>query len=161
MIVFLPSTVKRKNKIFNILLTICVLWALTVPATAQVYKWVDEKGVTHYGERAPQGKKAEAVEQRLANPGPAPGKAAQPNWKQQDLDFRRRQIKTEQTEAASKQREDQQRAACKQARDRLALYKSARGSFHLDEKDERVWYSDAEHNASIARQEQQVSKLCR
>jgi len=143
------------------LLKVCVLWALLIPANAQVYKWVDEKGVTHYGERPPQGKKAQEVEQRLANPGPAPGKAAQPGWKEQDLEFRRRRIETEQTEAKDKQQESSQRQACKQARDRLALYKSARGSFHLDEKGERVWHSDAEHNASIARLDQQVSERCR
>ncbi len=138
-----------------------MLLALAVPAMAQVYKWVDEKGVTHYGASPPQGKKAQEVEQRLANPAGAPGTAAQPGWKEQDLEFRKRRIESEQTEAKEKQRETSQREACKQARDRLALYKSARGSFHLDEKGERVWRSDAEHNASIARLEQQISERCR
>jgi len=26
------------------LLKVCALWALAIPATAQVYKWVDERG---------------------------------------------------------------------------------------------------------------------
>jgi hypothetical protein len=143
------------------LLKICVLWALLVPATAQVYKWVDEKGVTHYGERPPQGKKAEEVEQRLANPGPAPGKAAQPGWKEQDLEFRRRRIETEQAEAKNKQRETSQRQACNQARDQLAQMKSARRLYRLDDKGERVFQSDDERNASVARLEQLVSERCR
>ena len=138
-----------------------MLWALLVPAIAQVYKWVDEKGVTHYGERPPQGKKAEEVEQRLANPGPAPGKAAQPGWKEQDLEFRRRRIETEQTEAKNKQREASQRQACNQARDQLAQMRSARRLYRLDEKGERVFQSDDERNASIARLEQLVSERCR
>lgn len=142
------------------MLRICLLWALLAPAAAQVYKWVDEKGVTHYGERPPQGGKANEVEQRLANPA-APGKAAKSDWKEQEIEFNKRRIKSEQTEARNQQRETSQREACKQARDRLALYKSARGSFHLDEKGERVWHSDAEHNASIARLEQRVSEHCR
>ncbi|MFZ5722055.1 MAG: DUF4124 domain-containing protein [Pseudomonadota bacterium] len=29
--------------------------ALTTPAGAEIFKWVDEKGVTHYGEKAPEG----------------------------------------------------------------------------------------------------------
>ena len=138
-----------------------MLWTLLVPAMAQVYKWVDEKGVTHYGERPPPGKKAQEVEQRLANPGPAPGKAAQPSWKEQDLEFRRRRIETEQNEAKDKQREASQRQACNQARDQLAQTKLARRLYRLDEKGERVFQSDDERNASIARLEQLVSERCR
>jgi hypothetical protein len=142
------------------LLKICILWTLLVPASAQVYKWVDEKGVTHYGERPPQGKSAREVEQRLANPGPAPGKAAQPNWKEQDLEFRRRRIESEQTEAKTRQREASQKQACNQARDQLAQMKSARRVYRLDEKGERVFQSDDERNGSIARLEQLVSENC-
>ncbi len=128
---------------------------------AQVYKWVDEKGVTHYGARPPQGKKAQEVEQRLANPAPASGTAAQPGWKEQDLEFRRRRIEAEQTEAKDKQREDSQQQACNRARDQLAQMKSARRLYRLNDKGERVFQSDEERNASTARLEQQVSERCR
>jgi hypothetical protein len=143
------------------LLRICLLWALRLPATAQVYKWVDEKGATHYGEQVPQGKKAQAVEQRLANPAPAPGKAAAPNWKEQELEFRRRRIESEQTEARDKQRESSRNQACNQARDQLAQMKAARRLYRLDEKGERVFQSDEQRNASVARQEQLVAERCR
>ncbi len=143
------------------MLKICVLWALLVPAIAQVYKWVDEKGVTHYGERAPQGKKTQEVEQRLANPVPAPRKEVQPGWKEQDLEFRRRRIEAEQTEAKDKQQESSRRLACNQARDQLAQMKSARGLYRLNEAGERVFQSDEERKASIARLEQLISERCR
>ena len=138
-----------------------MLWALVVPGIAQVYKWVDEKGVTHYGERPPPGKKAQEVEQRLANPGSAPGKAAQPGWKEQDLEFRRRRIETEQAEAKQKQEQEAQRRDCNQARDQLAQMRTARGLYRLDEKGERVFQSDDQRSASIARLEQQVAERCR
>jgi hypothetical protein len=137
-----------------------MLWALLLPASAQVYKWVDEKGTIHYGERPPQGKKAQEVEQRLANPGSAPGKAAQPSWKEQDLEFRKRRIETEQTETKSKQQEAANRQACNQSRDQLAQMRLARRLYRLDEKGERVFQSDDERNASIARLEQLVSERC-
>ncbi len=143
------------------MLKVCVLWALLVPAVAQVYKWVDEKGVTHYGERAPQGSKAEDVQQRLGKPGVAPGKAAQPGWQEQDLEFRKRRIQAEQTESKNKQREDSQHQACNQARDQLAQMKSMRRMYRLDEKGERVYQSDEERGAAIARLEQQISERCR
>jgi hypothetical protein len=143
------------------LLTICLLWALAVPAAAQVYKWVDENGRTHYGERAPQGRKAEDVEPRLANPGAAPGKPAQPGWKEQDLEFRKRRIQAEQAESKDKQRQDTLLQACNQARDQLAQLKSARRLYRLNEQGERVFQSDEDRNASVARLEQQVSERCR
>lgn len=142
------------------MLKICVLWALLAPAVAQVYKWVDEKGVTHYGERAPQGKKVDEVGQRLANPSAAPGQATQPTWQERDLEFRKRRIQTEQAEAKSKQREALQRQACNQMRDHLAQMKSARRVYALNEKGERVFQSDEERNASIARLEKLVSERC-
>ncbi len=137
------------------------MWALAVPAAAQVYKWVDEKGTTHYGEHPPQGRKAQEVEQHLAKPDPAPRKADQPNWKEKDLEFRSRRIETEQAEAKRKQREDAQRQTCNQARDQLGQMKLAHRLYRLDDKGGRVFQSDEERSASIARLEQLVSERCR
>lgn len=159
-IIFTPEC-QRKNKIFNTLLRFCVLWALLVPASAQVYKWVDEKGVTHYGERPPQGKNAREVGERLANPAAQPGTAAQPNWQEKELEFRSRRIEAEQAEAKQKQREAGNRQACNQARDRLAQMKAARGSYRLNEKGERVYQNEDEHRAAIAQQEQLTAERCR
>lgn len=142
------------------MLRILLLWALLAPAAAQVYKWVDEKGVTHYGERPPQGRKANEVEQRLANPA-APGKAAQPDWKEQEIEFNKRRIKSEQTESRNKEREANQRHACEQARYQLNRIKSANRLYRLDEKGERVYQSEEERSAAMARLEQQVAERCR
>ena len=152
---------QRKNKIFNTLLTFCLLWVLLLPATAQVYKWVDEKGVTHYGERPPQGKKAQPVEQHLANPSPAPGKTAAPDWKAKELEFRGRRIESEQADAKQQQQDAALRNACNEARDRLVRLKSARGIYRLDEKGQRVYQSDEERRASTAQLEQQIAQRCR
>ncbi len=161
-IIFAPRC-QRKNKIFNTLLRFCILWTLLGPASAQVYKWVDEKGITHYGERAPQGRKAQEVEQRLANPVPVPvpGKAAQPSWQDKELEFRGRRVEAEQAEAKQKQQEAANRQACNQARDRLAQAKAARRWYRLDEKGERVYQSDEEQRASIAQLEQLIAQRCR
>ena len=138
-----------------------MLWALLVPAYAQVYKWVDEKGVTHYGERPPQGKKAREVEQRLGNPGPAPGNSARQNWKDKDLEFRGRRIEAEQAQAKQQRQEAADRQTCNQARDRVAQMKTARRVYRLNEKGERVYQSDEEHQAAIAQLDRLVSERCR
>ena len=135
--------------------------ALLVPASAQVYKWVDEEGKTHYGERPPQGKTAKEVEQRLANPGAPPRKAAAPDWKEKELEFRGRRIEAEQAQAKQEQQEAANRQACNQTRDRLAQMKSARRTYRLDGKGERVYQSEEENRAAIAQLERLLSERCR
>lgn len=60
------------------LLHFLVLAAAAAPALGQVYKWVDERGVTHYGERPPQGGKASEVPDKLGSPGGASPRANAP-----------------------------------------------------------------------------------
>lgn len=143
------------------MLKFCLFWAFLVPATAQVYKWVDEKGTTHYGERPPQGHKAQEVRQHLANPGPDPGKAARPDWNEKELEFRKRRIESEQAQTRREQQEASNRRACNQARDRLAQATTARRLYRLDEKGERVYESEGERQASVAQLEALVTERCR
>src|SRR6266436_4789565 len=80
MILCLLLSVKRNSKLFRALLHFLIFMAAALPAFAQVYKWVDERGVTHYGERPPQGSKASEVPNRLASPaaGGAGAEASNP-----------------------------------------------------------------------------------
>lgn len=61
---------------------------------AEIYKWVDANGQTHYSERKEDAGKANAVE---LNVGPAP-KSAQASdsptqyWQEQEIKFRQRQV---------------------------------------------------------------------
>ena len=60
-------------------LTIVALLVWVTPATAQtVYKWVDESGLTHYGEQPPAGVKAEKVGS-YRRTSPSPGSSASPS----------------------------------------------------------------------------------
>jgi len=143
---------------FKALLKMFCLWLALQPAYAQVYKWVDEKGVTHYGERAPQGRKTQEVKDKLATPAGAG--ASQPSWQDQEAEFRGRRIQAEQAEAKKQAQDANQRKACSQARDELAQLKAARRVYKLDDKGERIFASDQERAASITRQEQLIATRC-
>jgi hypothetical protein len=86
-----------------------VLWFAAIagcfclPALAQVYKWVDEKGVTQYGERPPADNKAQKM--KMADPSP-PGTAgadasrdANARLREQEAGFKKRQAAREADEA--------------------------------------------------------------
>jgi phage-related tail fiber protein len=61
-------------KLRALLFILLSLFALS-GAHAQIYKWVDEKGVTHYGQKAPEGAKSSEV--KLSTPDEATLAAAQ------------------------------------------------------------------------------------
>lgn len=131
--------------------------ALPLVAHAQIYKWVDEKGRVQYGEKPPPGAKASALRQE-ASPPPA-GKAPA-DVSAQEADFRRRQIERAQADEARAQDAKRRQAQCERARQRLADGEVA-GRHYVYKGGERVFMSDAEREASLARMRQQVSEACR
>jgi len=128
--------------------------ATAAPAFAQVYKWVDERGVTHYGERPPQGSKASEVPNRLASPAPS-GAGAEGNNPPKDKS-------AEQGAKPPESRQDIEAAKraqlCNQQRALLARLKQSPPSFTLNEKGEQV---PLDNSAAIARQEKLTAEQCR
>jgi hypothetical protein len=154
---------KENSNLFRALphfiaLTLCAV-SCAAPAYAQVYRWVDEKGVTHYGAQPPQGAKAREVEDKLANP---PGSAPPPaeDWQDKDRQFRQRQIETGAAEEKKAQDAERRRTMCNEQRDLLARLKGAGRTYRLDEKGERVYQDDSERENAIARQEKIVAQYC-
>lgn len=140
-------------------LLLLALW-LPIAAQAQIYKWVDEKGRVQYGERPPPGAKASTLRQEATPPSaPAPaGKAS--GAADADAEFRRRQIERQLTEDALAQDAKRRQAQCENARNRLAAGEGS-GRHFTYKAGEKVYLSDAERDASLARMREQVSQACR
>lgn len=161
MILCLPLSVKRNSRLFRALLHFLILAASLLlieagPAFAQVFKWVDERGVTHYGERPPQGAKASEVRDKLASPPPGGAGAAPPPQAAGQGDSPRQAPK------AAPQTPEERRAAaremqCNQQRAILARLKESPASFTVNEKGEKVPYDNSQ---VIAQQEKHVAEQC-
>lgn len=149
MILCLLPSVKRNSKLFRALLHFCVLAIALGPVSAQVYKWVDENGVTHYGERPPQGRNATEVPYKLGTPPPTAGSANE-------------STKKDQSELQEKPQADpaKRREQCARQRDILARLKRTPPRYELDEKGERVLADGTERDAALAKQEQAVLAAC-
>jgi hypothetical protein len=138
--------------------------AAALPAASQVYKWVDEKGRTHYGEKPPDGVKA--VEMGAAPPSPSGNTAppAQPDWKQKELEAKRQRIereKKESQEAARAERRESERAyKCEDGRRRLALLEEQIRLFDRNEKGEKVYMEDKDRPAAFAAAKRLVAENC-
>jgi hypothetical protein len=140
MILCLLSSVKRNSKLFRALVHFLILVGAATPAFAQVFKWVDERGVVHYGERPPQSGKASEVPDKLGTPGGAAPRAAP------QADPKSPPPEAEKTaEARRKEQCDQQRELL----DRLVQNELGSGKVQIDRAD------------AIARQEKLVAERCK
>jgi uncharacterized protein DUF4124 len=153
MILCLLFSVKRNSKLFRALLHFLIFMAAAVPALAQVYKWVDERGVTHYGERPPQGSKASEVPNKLASPAPGGAGAEANNPKDQDPRQAPSKAESRQDVEAAKRQQ-----LCNQQRALLERLKQSPPSFTLNEKGEQI---PLDNSAAIARQEKFAAEQCR
>ena len=171
MILCLLRSVKRNSRLFRALVHFSILVVATAPAFAQVFKWVDERGVTHYGERPPHGAKATEVQDKLASPAPgrapaAPAQKNEPRGGQPGQPPARpgptgvpppapaaNAPPTPQELQAAAKREE-----CNKERAALAGLRAGTTSYSINEKGER---EKIDNSAAIAEQEKRVTEQCK
>lgn len=137
--------------------------AVQAQAQAQVFKWVDEKGRTHYGEKPPEGVKSSEV----ARPTPPsdPSKAGSgEDWRRKALEARRDKAERERGEQEGAAREAQERAQrerrCRNARVALDRLENVQGLYRYDERGGRVYITDAEREPEKARAQRDIREHC-
>jgi hypothetical protein len=138
-------------------------WSSLASASG-VYKWVDEQGRVHYGERPPA--RAQAQEMQIKEAPleelPVEDDGAARSDKTQRL-LRAFEEEREQKKAQQqKQRDEQEKRQrnCALARDRLRRYQNASSLYNLDKQGERHALSDAERTASEQSAQQEVARWC-
>ena len=158
----------------TIWLTLC----LVLPASAQMYKWVDSNGKVQYSDKPPPGNvKSEKL--REPPPAPAPSAAAAGEGKgeprkdaakagpktvaEQEQAFRKRQA-----DAAKAQQEAEKKVAaarekaenCKRAKSALASYELSGRQSRIDEKGERVFMDEQQIAQEKAKAQQIIASNC-
>lgn len=144
----------------------CAVMALTLASGAmanEIYKWTDEDGNIHYGDR-PSGA---ATEQRLAM-----------SYRRTDSGSvdKRVQARAEATsareearaEAAAAEKEAEENAAiaaerdrkCERSRTRLETYLQSRRLYRTDDNGERVYLDDEQRSEARRKAEEQVAEFC-
>lgn len=130
---------------------------------AQVYKWVDSNGVTHYGESPPAASRSREVKLRDANPRAdnAPQPAGAGAYRDRELEFRKRQAERERAEAKVAEDKGNRDRECRAAANDLNDLRSSGRIYDLNEKGERIWMSDAQRDSAIAKREAEYNRRCR
>ncbi|TXR35796.1 DUF4124 domain-containing protein [Ectopseudomonas mendocina] len=102
----------------HMILTGTLMLALSATAMAsQVYKWVDDKGVTHFGAQPPQGQQATTINTAAPPPRPAPSEPA--SSIEEQLDPEQAAIDKKVKEDVARQ-EAERKQYCENARTNLA-----------------------------------------
>jgi hypothetical protein len=146
------------------MIRIALLWLAFLPLAAlaqTMYKWVDEKGVTHYSESPPPDGKATKLEVKPVGTE----KPRTDNWKDREIEFRQRQTErevAERSEAESRRRaEAERKQQCRRAQDALDSLRNSRRIYDLDDKGERVYMEDKDRPAAIEKWSREEERNCR
>jgi len=134
----------------------------TGPSLAGVYKWFDEDGNVHFGDRPPQAENAEQVKVPKSAPASqAPDAAERRQTQQRMLDiYQEDREKKKQAKAEEKRKRKEMEARCVVARDRLKSFKDA-VLYDLEEDGKRSYYSEEKKQATIQQLEAQIKKHCK
>lgn len=142
-------------------LAVVVATCLPLAATAQVYKWVDAKGVTHYGQKPPATADSRELQLRDPTGGPSPkAAAASPSVQEMENGFRQRQLERQQAEAKEAAERAQRTQRCQSLRNNANGLKNARRVYVRNDQGERVIMEDAQRDAEIAKLEAAYSREC-
>jgi len=127
-------------------------------AIAATYKWIDENGRVVYGDTPPAGVKAERVVTGTAPADPA----AVRDMATKDAEIKKRMQQRSDDEAkADKDRVDVnlRRSQCQQAVGRIKSLREDANVFRYNEKGERVYFTAAERESSIAQNQKIMRDL--
>jgi hypothetical protein len=139
------------------------------PSSAQMYKWVDDKGVTHYSESPPPGRKAQQIQ---ATPSPSPSPSATPKpaepastWGDKERAFRQRTIEREYAEETKRKKDAERvamrREACLEARYVIDTLSSGVPVYRINEKGEREYFADEVRADKLRRAKENAETYCK
>ena len=154
----------------NLLLALGLLLC-AAPTSAQMYKWVDDKGVTHYSESPPPGRKAQQVQTTPSSPSPSTTpKPAEPaaTWADKERALRQRTIEREYAEEKRKKKEDAEKyevamrkERCMDAQGALRALNEKRPVYWINEKGEREFLADSDRPQALERIKQKIEIYCK
>ncbi|HEX2138653.1 MAG TPA: DUF4124 domain-containing protein [Woeseiaceae bacterium] len=136
--------------------------ALTVPAAAlasDIYKWTDEDGVVHFGDR-PSGDAASQVVHVSSRPTDRTAVQARVQTRKDAAAAAAEQASDGPTEEELEARERERAEKCAMYKERLQMFLTSRRLYREDENGERVYLDEQETLAARADVQEQVLEYC-
>ena len=133
--------------------------ALVLNAQADAYRWVDDKGNVHFGDRPPDKSAAEDISAQINQQNVDESSSTTKKLLEQN-DRREAAVKTEQQQLDSRSGEqgEQRRKACKEARRQLKILRGRVVFYDNDGREMKV--TEKERDAQATSLEQLVAARC-
>ncbi|MFW2372964.1 MAG: DUF4124 domain-containing protein [Gammaproteobacteria bacterium] len=132
-----------------------------LPAQAEIYKWVDEKGNVHFGDK-PVANSEEIVIPEQTNVQNRPSKEERGDRRKRLLDsFAEDRADRKELQAKQKKQKKKLDRQCAIARDKMKIYNRSRRLYDLDEKGERVILSDKARQQAVEQLAADINKHCK
>lgn len=140
---------------------LAALLIVVAPGHAQMYKCVDERGVTHYSDKPRPGCNGRELDIQPIAPlwGDAP--ARKDDLKREEREFQRRRIERARADEKAARAEDQQRKRCERLKAEQQRYSRARRIPVTDAKGERGDLDDAARETKLAQLAAEIGRQCR
>ena len=133
-----------------------LLLFVALPASAQMYKCVDERGVTHYTDKPRPDCKGGKVDIRPIPSISGKGAPASRDLASQDADFKRRQIERDEAQAKDKAALDQR---CARLRREVSWLSHGGRITYTDAQGKREFIDDAQRDVRLGQLREQL-RLC-
>lgn len=153
------QTTKLRRWVSRPLAAVCLVVCPLIAGAQTMYKWVDEKGVTHFSENPPPDgtKGAAKIEVKTRQPE----KPAVDNWREKEQEAKQRRAKQGlQDENARRQEENLNQRRCKDAQRRIDTLENYSRVFELDDKGKRVYMDDSKRAAELKEARGDASRYC-
>ena len=139
---------------------VLAVWLAAALVHAQMFKCVDERGVTHYTDKPRPGCKGGEVD--IRGQPPISGKVTpREDLSSEEREFRRRQIQRERGEERDKQQAAARERRCASMHAEVQRLQTARRVATVDAKGQRTFLDDAAREQRVQQLQAEIERQCR
>jgi hypothetical protein len=143
------------------LLIAIIMLAAAAAHAGSVYKWVDEKGKVHYGDRPAQGSDSLRLEVEAPRSSTSDISAARREKQRRLLEaFELEDAQKKAAQTKQKREKQERKLACARARDNLQRLRDAGYLYRYDKNGKRVIYSNSERKEAVLEAEEAMRRRC-
>lgn len=151
----------HRKRVVILALGVALVICLEDGLAAGVYRWVDEQGKVHYGDRPPKKAASTPIEIESA-PVPAPDDDERRRKTRRLLDAMESERDRDKQEAAQARADKaRQETNCRSARRRVELYQRANNISRRGPDGERTYLSEKEREQALAQARSLVDRWCK
>ncbi|MDS1310556.1 MULTISPECIES: DUF4124 domain-containing protein [Marinobacter] len=144
----------------TLMLTLLIAVAPGMAMSASVYKWTDDNGVTHYGDRQPVGASSETVNVRSGTSSGSDSSRTSPQQRLNELqEQQQKKAERENETAVEAARRKQREANCETARANLEIIES-NARIRIEENGEQRYLAPEEIAEQKMKFEEVVAENC-